>query len=351
MSTQSGITVSQELNESFRSLPPTSALIIKISPDSTELIPDKTITSNTSASLFADLNSHISSQFPDPAYIVISSDDQDDAKSFISFIPDVAKLRSKMLYASTRNTIINSLGSGIGPKVAFSELDELTWDSFQKSIASDDNAADVGLLLTEDEKILQGINNLSSFGNHGYKKKLASMGGEEDLAKNQDILYKFDPELTAAFDGVSSTDADKLIVFNIDLAAELVKLQTVESGVGVNQLVKVLDGANAIKSPQYSVYAYRPGSLAFIYSCPSGSAVKDRMVYAAFKNSLINHLKGKLAGAGVAIDKNLEVGDLDELELSELQSGQQEEAESVDSSSSSSKTGLKFNKPKGPRRR
>ncbi|RCK54322.1 Twinfilin-1 [Candida viswanathii] len=349
MSTQSGITVSQELNESFRSLTPTSALIIKISPDSTELIPDKTITSNTSASLFTDLNSHISSQFPDPAYIVISSDEQDNTKSFISFIPDVAKLRSKMLYASTRNTIINSLGSGIGPKVAFSELEELTWDSFQKSIASDDNA-DTGLL-TEDEKILQGINNLSSFGNHGFKKKLASMGGEEDLAKNQDILYKFDPELTAAFDGVSSADADKLIVFNIDLAAELVKLQTVESGVGVSQLVGVLDGANGVKSPQYSVYAYRPGSLAFIYSCPSGSAVKDRMVYAAFKNSLINHLKGKLAGVDVAIDKNLEVGDLDELELSELQPEQQEEAESVDSSSSSSKTGLKFNKPKGPRRR
>lgn len=80
------------------------------------------------------------------------------------------------------------------------------------------------------------------------------------------------------------------------------------------------------------------------------------MIYASFKNSLINHLKDKLSKSGLTIDKNLEVGDLDELELSDLQPEEQqqqqgEDSESISSASSSSKAGLKFNKPRGPRRR
>ena len=43
-------------------------------------------------------------------------------------------------------------------------------------------------------------------------KKLASMGGSEDLSNNQDILYKFDNELTNAIDNLTSNDYEKLIV-------------------------------------------------------------------------------------------------------------------------------------------
>ena len=183
------------------------------------------------------------------------------------------------------------------------------------------------------------------------------MGGSEDLSNNQDILYKFDNELTNAIDNLTSNDYEKLIVFNIDLSNELVKLQNIKSNILINQLIQTLESSNESKSPQYSIYNYnKNGNLAFIYSCPSGSAVKDRMIYASFKNSLINHLKDKLSKSGLTIDKNLEVGDLDELELSDLQPEEEqqqqgEDSESISSASSSSKAGLKFNKPRGPRRR
>ncbi|KAK6897261.1 Twinfilin-1 [Candida tropicalis] len=358
MSTQSGITSSEELTESFKSLPSSSALIIKISSDSTKLIPEKTITSTSLSTLFSELNSYISKEFPDPSYIIINNEKGNgNDKTFISFIPDVAKLRSKMLYASTRNTIINNLSNGINQKFSFTELDELTNDYYLKCLNDNSNNTNEGLL-TEDEKILQGINNLSSFGNHGFKKKLASMGGSEDLSNNQDILYKFDNELTNAIDNLTSNDYEKLIVFNIDLSNELVKLQNIKSNISINQLIQTLESSNESKSPQYSIYNYnKNGNLAFIYSCPSGSAVKDRMIYASFKNSLINHLKDKLSKSGLTIDKNLEVGDLDELELSDLQPEEEqqqqqgEDSESISSASSSSKAGLKFNKPRGPRRR
>ena len=44
MSTQSGITISSQLNDAYKNLSANSALIIKISSDSTELIPDQIIT-------------------------------------------------------------------------------------------------------------------------------------------------------------------------------------------------------------------------------------------------------------------------------------------------------------------
>ena len=93
------------------------------------------------------------------------------------------------------------------------------------------------------------------------------------------------------------------------------------------------------------------------------------MIYASFKNSLINHLNQLIKSTNIdddiIIDKNIEVGDLDEIELSQLQESNElihdtntngnnnssSNSLSSNNSSLSSKNGLKFNKPKGPRRR
>lgn len=360
MSTQSGITVSPELNDAFKSLSSSSALIIKISSDSTQLIPEKTIISTSFKSLFTELYDYISSQFPEPCYIIVSNEEEENDKTFISFIPDVAQLRSKMLYASTRNTIITNLSNGINNlKLAFTELDELKYDEFIKTINNNNNNNNDNLgLLTEDEKILQGINNNSSLSNFEFKKKLVSMGSNNNEG-GTDILYKFEDELKNEINQLSIEDFEKLIVFNIDLSKELVILKSIKSKISINQLISTLESLNNTpKTPQYSIYNYsKSGKLAFIYSCPSGSPVKDRMIYASFKNSLINYLKEIFNKSGLIIDKNLEVGDLDELELSELTSTEQgngggdNDSESINSASSSSNNRLKFNKPKGPRRR
>lgn len=423
MSTQSGITISSQLNDAYKNLSPNSALIIKISSDSTELIPDQIITGSDSSTtntttttkditilepIFEKLINQISQEFPHPSYIIISYNSD---QYFISFIPDVAPIKQKMLYASTKNSLITSLGGNkLLKKFAWTELDELTLDYFIKSIGGDSksstNKDDETSLLTEDEITLQKLNNLSLYttNHHGFKKKLPSMTDDSSTTTgtssgggntNQDILYKFTPELTEQLQSIienSSIESNNnnnknnksLLSFNIDTTKELLTLKSIDTQIEIDQLIDTLNVSSSSTqiSPQYILYNYQIGKLAFIYSCPSGSSVKDRMIYASFKNSLINHLNQLIKNTTqnnsndgddvdddvgiVTIDKNIEVGDLDEIELSQLQESQElihntnnnSSTNSLSSanttttnSSLSSKNGLKFNKPKGPRRR
>lgn len=407
MSTQSGITISSQLNDAYKNLSTNSALIIKISSDSTELIPDQIITGsdNTTSTtkditilepIFEKLTNQISQEFPHPSYIVISYNSN---QYFISFIPDIAPIKQKMLYASTKNSLITSLGGNkLIKKFAWTELDELTLNYFIKSIDDDQGSnikkeeEELNSLLTEDEITLQKLNNLSLYSttnhhhhHHGFKKKLPSMTNDDGSATgsgnaDQDILYKFTPELTEQLQSIiensspeSSNDNDNkksLISFNIDTTKELLTLKSIDTQIEINQLIDTLNNHTSSRiSPQYILYNYQIGKLAFIYSCPSGSSVKDRMIYASFKNSLINHLNQLIKSTNIdddiIIDKNIEVGDLDEIELSQLQDANElihdtntngnnnssSNSLSSNNSSLSSKNGLKFNKPKGPRRR
>lgn len=406
MSTQSGITISSQLNDAYKNLSANSALIIKISSDSTELIPDQIITGsdNTTSTtkditilepIFEKLINQISQEFPHPSYIVISYNSN---QYFISFIPDIAPIKQKMLYASTKNSLITSLGGNkLIKKFAWTELDELTLNYFIKSIDDDQGSnikkeeeEELNLLLTEDEITLQKLNNLSLYSttnhhHHGFKKKLPSMTNDDGSTTgsgnaDQDILYKFTPELTEQLQSIiensspeSSNDNDNkksLISFNIDTTKELLTLKSIDTQIEINQLIDTLNNHTSSRiSPQYILYNYQIGKLAFIYSCPSGSSVKDRMIYASFKNSLINHLNQLIKSTNIdddiIIDKNIEVGDLDEIELSQLQDANElihdtntngnnnssSNSLSSNNSSLSSKNGLKFNKPKGPRRR
>lgn len=406
MSTQSGITISSQLNDAYKNLSTNSALIIKISSDSTELIPDQIITGsdNTTSTtkditilepIFEKLTNQISQEFPHPSYIVISYNSN---QYFISFIPDIAPIKQKMLYASTKNSLITSLGGNkLIKKFAWTELDELTLNYFIKSIDDDQGSnikkekeEELNSLLTEDEITLQKLNNLSLYSttnhhHHGFKKKLPSMTNDDGSTTgsgnaDQDILYKFTPELTEQLQSIiensspeSSNDNDNkksLISFNIDTTKELLTLKSIDTQIEINQLIDTLNNHTSSRvSPQYILYNYQIGKLAFIYSCPSGSSVKDRMIYASFKNSLINHLNQLIKSTNIdddiIIDKNIEVGDLDEIELSQLQDANElihdtntngnnnssSNSLSSNNSSLSSKNGLKFNKPKGPRRR
>jgi len=354
MSTQSGITVSEELSNEVKN--DTNTIVIKISPDSTQLIPDSSFSQPSSTSLssiFEQVHSYMSKQFPQPAYIIIP---YKSTKVFISFIPDSAPIKQKMLYASTKNALLSSLGSSsFAYKLAWTELDELDAEHLEKVISEDGKSGP----LTEDEKILQSLNNKTHMQGHeyGFKKELASMSSPSPTAS--DILYKFDDELETEFKNLTRNANDqRLLVFNIDLNDESIKLTKKDIDVEVTSLINKLQ-SNSPSGPTYSIYNYAPNRYTFIYSCPSGSSVKDRMIYAASKNALINHLKTYL-NDDIVLDKNLEVGDLDELELSELDvteddtpgSGSVTPA-STSSSASANKPsgGLKFSKPKGPSRR
>lgn len=366
MSTQSGITASEELLNDFKNIK-SGVLVVKVSSDSTKLVADEKFPKTNSTDLseaFTDIHSYASGIHPHPLYIIIpvSSDSNSMANyGFISFIPDVAPIREKMLYASTKNTLITQLGSNNFKKshvFSWTELDELTYKNFNESSESEDDGP-----LTQEEKLLKQVDSLQglslaessnrSNNNNAYKQQLATMNTPVSSSSGSALMFKIESNLESEFKSLSQKAGSKtLITFDIDLTSEKVNLKSATEGIKILELIKQLDSSTSKQAvrPQYGLYNYSTNKLAFIYSCPSGSKVKERMVYASNKQGLINHLKGLISDEELQIDKVLEVGDLDELDLQELES-----TSNSDSGSSTpnqeSRNGLKFTKPKGPRRR
>lgn len=346
MSTQSGITASEELLLAFKNFN-VKVMVVKVAADNSSLVPDHQFVQPSAgdhASVFASLSAYFEQNHPDPGYIIIP---ESADYGFISFIPDVAPIRQKMLYASTKNTLLQQLGSNNFKKshvLAWTDLDELTHENYLKAAGQSDPLA-----LTEEEKMLQEINSLQalSLAEAGAnKKELASMHTQGPSSST--LFFNVDSALELEFKALPTAgNSKKLVTFNIDIPKELVKLTSSTDDVVLSSLISKLDAAanKTAPHPQFAVYNYAANKLAFIYSCPSGSKVKDRMIYASNRQSLVNFLKSFTEGTEVKVEKVLEVGDIDELDLSELK--EEEVSEAVPSA----KGNLKFSKPKGPRRR
>lgn len=364
MSTQSGITSSEGLLNAFKNFLE-GALVVKLSPDNTQLVVDDDFQSKEKgiSEVLSDLNKYVSSIYPHPVYIIFPLSSSANSKAdyaFISFIPDVAPIREKMLYASTKNTLLTQLGSNNFSKshtFAWTELEELSFVNFKHSSEAQEDGP-----LTHEEKTLKEINSLQGLtlaetsarrGNDtAYRKKLASMHEPSSSSSSSGglLMFNIDSKLESEFKSLPQNGDNKILIsFDIDMQNERVKLISATSGIELGTLVSKLESAIDKSSvhPHFGLYNYSTNKFAFIYSCPSGSKVKDRMVYASNKQGLINHVKDITTSNGLSIDKVLEIGDLDELEMREFEISEGED----NSSTPSKKNGLKFNKPKGPRRR
>lgn len=357
MSTQSGIVSSEELLDAFKNFK-SGALVIKVSSDNTQLIVDDEFqsTETDTSKILLELNKYVSGIYPHPVYIIFSLSSSLNSNAdyaFISFIPDVAPIREKMLYASTKNTLLTQLGSNNFSKshtFAWTELDELSFDNFTRLSEVQEDGP-----LTHEEKTLKEVNSLQGLAlaessakrnnDTAYKKKLASMHESSSV-----LMFSVDSKLESEFKALSqNSDNGKLIVFGIDLKNEGMELISETTGVNSSSLVSNLKSAIETRSvhPLFALFNYSTNKFAFIYSCTSGSKVKDRMVYASNKQGLINHLRGITDSDELLIDKIFEIGDLDELEVKELDSSLNEDKDTAPNA----RNGLKFTKPKGPRRR
>lgn len=346
MATQSGITASDELLESFKSLL-SGALVITLNKDSTQLIPDLDYSQPSSADLsplFESLSEYFEARYPTPGYAVIHKGSGDYI--FVSFIPDSAPIRQKMLFASTKNTVLQQLGSsnfGARNILALTDVDELSLSHYEHLTKSDNDA-----LLTSDEKILAQINsvqnlNLGQSGGQSFKRELPSMHSDQKQSTSgSNLLFKVNSDLENELLG---SLAGKLVVIKIQKESEVLELVKSESNVTTKTLIASLELAvgSSDASPVYALFGYNDKNVAFIYLCPSGSKVKDRMLYAANKQGFLAHLKADHFQEN-QLDVVLEVGDLDETDISKLE-------EDNSQSSQQSSNNLRFSKPRGPRRR
>ncbi|KAK9431391.1 hypothetical protein V1505DRAFT_414361 [Lipomyces doorenjongii] len=335
MSNQSGIKASPALLDAFRAFTiddDSRTLLVKIENESLE--PGEIIKARSSYyDDVALLSPHVSDK--EPLYILYRTDSTATGTTagltFISYIPDAAPVRRKMLYASTRNTLVRELGGDkITASIFTTEKDEITREGFQKFAEH----AKLSQPLTEEERALRSVREVEAkegFAGTATRKSHVSSG----------LAFPIGSEVESALAGMNSEDYN-VIVLEIDVqkeSIELAKKAQIEEPTHLHSII-------SMDQPRYTFFLFKHAfgqenheSFVFIYTCPAGSKIKERMLYASCRAAIVAEAE---AIAGLKVQKRIEAGDGSEISrdslLADLHPQQQEVKRA-------------FSKPKAPGRR
>lgn len=156
---------------------------------------------------------------------------------------------------------------------------ELTSTGWSAYLASQTSTAP----LTTEEAQLASIKEAEAQESTGTS---ARRGGQ--ISKN--ITLPIDDDAKAALEQLKEGGLG-LVQLSIDIPSETLKL----SGTSAAGLQAGAVGASiATDAPRYSFYRHPDGGVIFIYTCPSASKIKERMLYAASRRSTIDLLAPQL---------------------------------------------------------
>ncbi|KAF2456547.1 hypothetical protein BDY21DRAFT_347512 [Lineolata rhizophorae] len=340
---QSGISASEELRSTFLTFlsdPSLSALLVTISDE--QLVPQTTLPSAgpSFSSVLSALAPHLK---PDaPLYVLARQDAAPTSAEApnlipITYVPDAAPVRAKMLFASTRLTLTRELGSenfvGGGGVFATSaaELTPAGWAAHEASEAAEKP-------LTSEEKDLEGLREAEASESAGTGVRRGYSAGRVEINVGEGVVERLS-ELAGEGTGGGAT-----VQLKINVPTESIELvPDVPSSIALAQLPTSISSAE----PRYTFYkhVYTPpeslspvSAVIFIYTCPSSSSIKERMLYASSRRGVLSLAETE---SGVAVAKKLEASTPDEISAETIQEEFQPRQET--------KTG--FAKPKRPGRR
>ena len=200
-----------------------------------------------------------------------------------------------MLFASTRLTLVRELGTErFREQVFVTEMKELAKEGWERHDASGALKAP----LTEEEEVLKGVKDAEADARGGTAGRRLETGGKLSIA--------ISTEAREALEGLRNGEgAGSLVQLSIDLKSEEIGL------VGTSEVgAEGLGVAISDEVPRYAFYRYghslegdEQSPLVFIYTCPSGSKVRERMVYASSKEGLV-----AAARAEIGLDVAKKVG-------------------------------------------
>ncbi|CEP17458.1 hypothetical protein [Parasitella parasitica] len=346
MSHQSGIQVSEELSSIFSdAVSSGNVRLLRVSIENESLIPNGStevrgdFESGTKNSVFSkgslrptNFLEHVDyEQYIDqyletstPSYIFVRLDEKNSSGEyqwlFLCYVPDNAKVRDKMLYASTRATLTKELGD-----YRFSDSIYGT----EKVSRIEYNAQNVNL---PGFCVLQ-----SEFTWDGYKRHLAHKTAEAPLTRREQELAEIKAAEAATVSdyqgtttrksyapGVAFPLTEKAITtlselkkprddreFNfvsLHLDNEKIDFDS-KAQVSIDKLSQTINA----DAPRFTFYIYQRGStesLVFIYTCPSSSKIKERMLYSSSKSNAVTAAANE---ASLVIDKKFETSDLSDL--------------------------------------
>ncbi|KAG9246949.1 hypothetical protein BJ878DRAFT_494918 [Calycina marina] len=302
---QSGISASQDLQTAFQKLVSTPTQRGLLCTITKETLTPLTVLEPAS-SLFSDDLSLLAPQLlPNVAlYIILRRYEASENAPFvaITYVPDSAPVRQKMLFASTRLTLVRELGiERFRETILATTKEELSKEGFEKH----DKHVMLDAPLTEEEQSLGDVKRKEAEEGRGMndRKSHISSGG---------VQMPITDEAVKALEALTEDSGDNLVQLKIDIASESIDLAS-STHTDISQLSSTISPTE----PRYTFYRYThdyngasSSPVLFIYTCPSDSKIKERMLYAASSRSAVAVAESK---AGLKIDKKIEASSPDEI--------------------------------------
>ncbi|RYN65237.1 hypothetical protein AA0118_g3293 [Alternaria tenuissima] len=298
---QSGISASQELKSALGSLvTSTSQRGIIATIQNETIVPSGTI-SSSSSTFNADLSNLQSHIQPNAAlYILLRRADSlaspDKSLVAVTYVPNAAPVRQKMLFASTRLTLVRELGGEhFAESVFTTEASELTSEGWEKHIAHTESENP----LTAEEQSLQDIKAAEALESRGTRGQGLAQGGR--------IAIRASDEIGGALKKLGQGGTDNLVQLRMNGSNETLELVSSSSATPPT-IAQAIDA----KEPRYSFYRHddSAASIVFISTCPSGAKIRERMLYAASRGNVVSLAQNE---GGLKVEKKIEATDPEEI--------------------------------------
>jgi len=302
MSAASGISASQELLDQYaKAVDDASTRFLKIAIQNESLVPNGSWPKGSS-DLPGDLGK-LNEILEDnvPAYILARLDDSANGAEwlFISYVPDIAKIRDKMLYASSRGALSKALGGQSFKDTLFAtskaDLTPTAYAAHLRHVSAPQPMSAREAELAE----IQAAERQSGTAFEGSRARRNHVGTGVGLLWTR--------EAENAIKDLVSGDGANLVILGTD-STENINL--------VKATSTALDGIPAAlptSDPSYSFFKWQPNKIVFIYACPSASKVKMRMIYSAGASSVVQMAQEI---GGFKLFKKLETSEPKDLDLS-----------------------------------
>ncbi|RDX56562.1 actin depolymerizing protein [Lentinus brumalis] len=295
MSAPTGISVSPELTSAFSdAVASTDTRFLKIAIQNESLVPNGVHPS--SGSLEEDLDK-LGDLLEDnvPAYVLVRLDEPTTEWLAVYYVPDSAKVRDKMLYAATRNTLTKSLGSAhFTDNIFATSKEDLNAEAYAKHKRHLAAPKPMSAREKEMEAVKAAEREAGGWSYEGSGARQSHVG--------QGVFLKWSPEAEEAIKELGTTEDSRLVVFSIDAATETLIL-TSNATVDVSEVGSSLPTSD----PSYAFFAWPQNhtspprrEIIPIYSCPSSSPVRHRMLYSSANLITVKEVKDYLNNAGTS---------------------------------------------------
>ncbi|KAI9323825.1 hypothetical protein BX666DRAFT_1873781 [Dichotomocladium elegans] len=245
-----------------------------------------------------------------PVYVLVRLDTKDSKGEyewlFLCYVPDHAKIRDKMLYASTRASLTKELGdSRFVDSIYGTTQDEMSFDGYNKHIAH--KKADAPL--TQRERELAEIKLAEAKAASDYQ------GTTTRKTMAPGISFPLTDKAQQALSELKKSKDERAHNFvSLYLEKETIELDKAAL-VPAGQVSSTL----ASTAPRFTFYIFEHHgneSPVFIYTCPSSSKIRERMLYSSSKANVINGAETQL---DLKVVKKLETSDTSDITEEYLQ--------------------------------